>query len=547
MGDDRLVITEAGFLTEFLNQHSQRTDRPFCFIIGAGVSRSSGIATGGEMAKVWLHELYEAENFAGLSLEAWATAEQLSIEGFTLENLARFYPQLYQRRFGDYEQAGYAFLESQMEGKEPSYGYSVLSYLLSETAHRVVVTTNFDNLVADALSIHSNRFPLVIGHDTLAQYAAVELRRPLVAKIHGALGFSPKSHPDDISDLPQGWRVALARILDRYTPIVIGYEGNDGSLMGFLKSLQSHIPDRIFWCVYAPDAKGSECLQHISLEVREYVQSRRGRFVPIRGFDELMAKLLTKLREKGSVPDLYQRLQDRARQRERIYDEQQRRLADSAVEAEPLAASRDDEPVPRAGGDVMWKSASNDVLLKKAVSEIVESRKDKPWWSWANEAKDAKDDETARTTYLQGLEALPNSVDLLRDYALFLEIKLGDAAGAEEIYKRALKIDPNDAHAHAFYGNLLIRTGRPDMAEEHILKAVELQPADYYFLTIYAIFLHRVRKDMDKAEEFYERAVKFNPNHEFLLKNYANFLRQERNNPARAEELERRIKSPVTS
>src|SRR5262249_3315793 len=156
----------------------------------------SGIATGGEMANVWLRELHEAENFEDLSLQGWSTSERLGIEGFQIENLARFYPQLYQRRYGDHEQAGYAFLESQMEGKEPSYGYSVLSYLLSETSHRVVITTNFDNLVADALSIHSSRFPLVIGHDALAQYAAVELRRPLIAKIHGALGFSPKSHPD---------------------------------------------------------------------------------------------------------------------------------------------------------------------------------------------------------------------------------------------------------------------------------------------------------------------------------------------------------------
>jgi protein O-mannosyl-transferase len=117
----------------------------------------------------------------------------------------------------------------------------------------VVVTTNFDNLVADALSIHSSKFPLVIGHDALAQYAAVELRRPLVAKIHGALGFSPKSHPRDIATLSEGWRIALKKILDRYTPIGIGYEGNDGSLMGFLQSLPSDIPDRVFWCVYAPD------------------------------------------------------------------------------------------------------------------------------------------------------------------------------------------------------------------------------------------------------------------------------------------------------
>jgi hypothetical protein len=143
MGNDRRVITEAGFLTEFVNQHSQRTERSFCFILGAGVSRSSGIATGGEMANVWLRELYEAENFEGLSLQEWATPERLGIEGFRIENLACFYPQLYQQRYGDHDQAGFAFLESQMEGKEPSYGYSILlhpnsSYVLKSYAHFIM-------------------------------------------------------------------------------------------------------------------------------------------------------------------------------------------------------------------------------------------------------------------------------------------------------------------------------------------------------------------------------------------------------------------------
>src|SRR5262250_2090850 len=100
MGDDRLVITEAGFLTEFLNQHTQRPERPFCFIVGAGVSRASEISTGAEMASVWLREIYEAENFDGLSLEEWATAERLGIDEFNLSNLASFYPQLYRRKFG---------------------------------------------------------------------------------------------------------------------------------------------------------------------------------------------------------------------------------------------------------------------------------------------------------------------------------------------------------------------------------------------------------------------------------------------------------------
>ncbi|HET8669568.1 MAG TPA: SIR2 family protein, partial [Candidatus Saccharimonadales bacterium] len=338
------------------------------------------------------------------------TPERLEIKDFDLRKLANFYPQLYQRRYGGHEQSGYAFLESQMEGKEPSYGYSVLSYLLSETPHRVVVTTNFDNLVADALSIHSSRFPLVIGHDALAQYAAVELRRPLVAKIHGALGFSPKSQPHDISNLPEGWRTALGRILDRYTPIVIGYEGNDCSLMGFLGSLQDHIPDRLFWCVYAPGAKAADCLNLVSSTVRDYVQSRNGRFVPIQGFDELMAKLLTKLREKGSVPDLYQRLKDRARIREQRYDEQQRKLFEAAKVVQAVDMDTGMSSTPRPA----------DSELSKAVSQIAESRKDKPWWVWFQEAAAAPDPETKQTIYQQALAALPDSSDLHSAYASFL-------------------------------------------------------------------------------------------------------------------------------
>ena len=79
MVDNKLVITEAGFLNEFLSRHTQRPDRPFCFILGAGASRASGIPTGGEMAQAWLRELHALENLDGLSLADWATADRLGM------------------------------------------------------------------------------------------------------------------------------------------------------------------------------------------------------------------------------------------------------------------------------------------------------------------------------------------------------------------------------------------------------------------------------------------------------------------------------------
>ncbi|HET6980312.1 MAG TPA: SIR2 family protein [Pyrinomonadaceae bacterium] len=533
MGNQQLVITEAGFLTEFVNQHIQQTQRSFCFILGAGVSRSSGIATGGEMANIWLSELYEAENFDGLSLEEWATPERLGIDGFQSENLARFYPQLYQQRYGDHEQAGYAFLESQMEGKEPSYGYSVLSYLLSETSHRVVITTNFDNLVSDALSIHSSRFPIVIGHDTLAQYAAVELRRPLIAKIHGALGFSPKSHPEEISLLPEGWRNALARILDHYTPIVIGYEGNDGSLMGFLKSLPPQIPDRVFWCVYAPDA-GADCVDRVSPDVCDYVKSRHGRLVPIRGFDQLMAKLLSKLREKGSVPDLYERLKERARQRERSYDEQQRKLYEAGVSSEPVRRGKA-EPVKQ------------DSTLSRAVTDIADSRKEKPWWKWSEEASVADKNETKRSILEQGIEALPNSPQMHREYAGFLAEQAGEMDKADAHYQRSLSLDAKDPVALAFYGDFFDRHRKdPIKAESYLRRAFEIDSTDDYVITRYANFLWSMMGEMDRAEELFELALKLHPNYQYLLKTYPQFLRNVRGDEDKAIELEQRLEKSST-
>lgn len=569
MDDERLVITEAGFLTEFLNQHSQRTDRPFCFILGAGVSRVSGIPTGGEIARIWLQEIYEAENFDGLTLEAWATPERLGIPEFAINHLARFYPQLYRRRYGDHDQAGYAFLESQMEGREPSYGYSVLAYLLSETPHRVVVTTNFDNLVADALSIHSSRFPLVVGHDALAQYAAVELRRPLVAKIHGALGFAPKSRPDDIAALPEGWRTALRRILERYTPIVIGYEGNDGSLMGFLQDLPEDIPDRVLWCVYAPDAKPKDCVTRVSPEVHDYVRGRRGRFIPIRGFDELMAKLLSKLGEKGSIPDLYERLKERARQRERSYDAQQRRLFEASVPSRQADEGSTSSPTPRDA----------DRALSIAVSDIAESRKDKPWWVLYKEASDAPDADTKEAIFLQALEAHPDNESLLRGYALFLEGIRKNIDKAEEYYQRAVAVEPQDPTSLAFYAIFLERARknmekaeeyyrraleadpsdefiltryarfleefRGDMraAEDHYQRAIKAAPTDVYALRRYGEFLETVRKDMNGAEQNYQRAVEADPRSVYALRHYAKFLRTVRGNTEKADELEQRADS----
>jgi hypothetical protein len=125
-------------------------------VLGSGASFQSGIPTGDTLAMQWLEELHEMEDFNNLPLEKWATAANLGIKGFDFKKAANFYPFIYQRRFHDFREQGYAFLEDAMEEAEPSYGYSVFAQIMAGWQHKVAVTTNFDNLIADAISTYTH-------------------------------------------------------------------------------------------------------------------------------------------------------------------------------------------------------------------------------------------------------------------------------------------------------------------------------------------------------------------------------------------------------
>lgn len=178
----------------------------------------------------WLTDLND-EKEPGRPIEEWATEKNLDINGFDYSRAASFYPLIDNRRFQNDREEGYAFLENAMDHAEPSFGYSVLAQIMATKPHKVAITTNFDNLIADALSIYARKFPLVCGHESLTGYIRPDrLRRPLIAKIHRDLLLAPLSNPEEIANLGRGWTEALTKIFDVFTPIVIGHWKSDGIL-----------------------------------------------------------------------------------------------------------------------------------------------------------------------------------------------------------------------------------------------------------------------------------------------------------------------------
>ncbi|WP_434423668.1 hypothetical protein [Nannocystis pusilla] len=283
----------------------------------------------------WLGELHRRLARGGLSLEHWATAEALEIRGFSLADAAAFYSQVFARRFRQHPDEGYADLEDIMQGKDPSFGYSVLAHILAETRHKLVITTNFDNLVGEALSIFTGTAPLVCGHESLANFVHVEPRRPVVVKIHRDLLMAPMNQAAEIAALQTAWVEPLTRVFRAYTPIVIGYGGNDGSLMGFLNGLpEDAIPGGLFWCYYGPAGPPGP-------EIRRLVARHRGVLVPIEGFDELMLRLSARLR----IPLLDQVIESKARAR---VDNYRRRVEELQARLFPpaIAAAEEEEAMP---------------------------------------------------------------------------------------------------------------------------------------------------------------------------------------------------------
>ena len=506
------TITVQGFLSEFVRQDKNMPDRPFCWILGSGASVQSGIPTGGKLAMDWLKELHELEDFKNEPLEKWATEKNLGIKGFQFENAANFYPWIYQRRFHDDPDAGYAFLEKAMDAAEPSYGYSVLAQIMAGTLHKAAITTNFDSLIADALAIYTDAFPLVCGHESLTGYIRAKLRRPLVAKIHRDLLLNPLSEPGEIAKLSDGWERALKLILNSYTPIVIGYGGNDGSLMGFLKTIEP-LNGGIYWCYRA----GKEPTK----EICDVVEKHHGRLVSVAGFDELMLQLWTKLQLESPIKLATVAHEKRVREFQNQFETLNKKLKEPAKDEAAEAARA---PVREA-----------------AAAAVERLTKEEDWWAWQLKADAEPDPVKKEAIYRDGLKDFPESAGLTCYFAEFLGEFPKYYDEAEQLFRKSIKLDPNDALDICSFAQFLNEVRKAyDEAEGLFRKALELDPNGGYVACIFADFLCEVRKAYDEAEQLYRKALELDQSDPYCYVKLAEFLTDIREKYDEAEILYRK-------
>ncbi|MBI2304917.1 MAG: tetratricopeptide repeat protein [Chloroflexi bacterium] len=478
--------------SEFVMRLRGKMEDPECrftFFLGAGCSVSSGIPAAGTLVKSWLPRLKMFKTRSEDNLDEWVKKE---FPDYAPENAALSYAPVFKQLF-DSEQEQQREIEKLVEEKDPGFGYGVLAQIMShERCGRhcnFVLTTNFDNLVADALYLYTSKKPLVILHESLIGFVRLTRTSPLVIKLHGDALLAPRSTAEQTRVLDPDVEEVLIRLLRETGLVFIGYGGNDRSIAAMLHKLpRDSLPLGIYWVSSSVPNN----------DMGGWLESRHATWVQHHDFDELMLLVRNEF-ELEKHPDF-----KRFEKLEKTYSETFKSLSDK-VAAKPESAEKR--------------------TLEKAVEQA--AREFTSWIGvWLEASRYEKTDpERADQIYQEGLKKFPQSADLLGVYAGFLKTVRKDYGGAEGYYQRALEADPGYATALGNYANFLW-TIRKDYegAEGYYRRAIEADPGHATALGNYALFLWTIRKDYEGAEGYYKRALEADPGSAIKLGNYAGLL-----------------------
>jgi len=464
-------------------------DRRFSFFLGSGCSVSSGIGSAPTLVKRWLPRLKKEKTGDDSGYEEWA---QNTYPNYDKNNLALLFKTVMEELFPSAEERQEE-IETICERKAPGFGYGVLAQLMAHKDYgkhcNVVLTTNFDDMVADALYLYTYEKPLVIVHESLVGFVKIGRTRPMVVKLHGDARIFPRNTDDETDKLEVKVKSRIQTLLTETSLIFIGYGGNDQSILDILKELPANTPP---WGIYWV---GKEIPKN---ELGILLESKRAILVKHFDFDELMVIIKKEFElshpEKKRFENIFQNYFD-------TYEK-----LDKLIEKRP-------------------ESREKEIL--KIASERALDDLDKPWADLFEAIKIKNADPVkADKLYNKVLREMPNNAYAFNSYAYFLSDIRNDYDNAEKYFNKAIEIEPKDANTLGHYAHFLYKKRKAyDKAETFYKKSLEVDPENANTLGDYAIFLENIRKAYSQAENYYKKSLDIDPAHYINLNNYAIFLK----------------------
>ena len=416
------------FAEDFASRVRRNHEIRYCFVIGAGASRSSGIPTGAALVDEWLRLRFEQDcpKASRDDIKPWAEDTFKRWDNFTWDTRAAFYGRIYEWYHLD-DANGQDALRQLTHGKSPSFGYAVLARILANTNHKVVLTTNFDNLVRDAIQLHVPGEVPYIGHGREdAKFLAGHANRIRIAKLHGDIDRKNYQPRPDIGTLHEVWGEALRGIFMYYTPIFIGYGGNDPCVMEFIHEQMTinQFRARPIWAYRVdPESQASAGEDDpvrpgwpAGNAIQKFMEQHGGFWLPIPGFDELMM-LLGNALDYGNQAALIRGEADRLAQN------YERSLAETAKSLRQI----------RCRG---WCPQLPD-LADVAEQKLLGQEKGRTWNDWRVALEAAPLRAERRRLLEEAIRDLKSNPELKAYYAAFLAEEMPFASEVDTLMQEA--------------------------------------------------------------------------------------------------------------
>ena len=503
-------ILSAKRLAQLIKESNGNGER-FCFILGSGASVESGIPSGNSLEMQWMDCLMGTSDDSGTpamdAAETRRVAAALYEEkkiGHKFEVIEKawtaakkkgtipseYYFDIYKLRFHAKPRNGYSYLEKIMERCEPSLGYHTLAKLLTcdsegrdSNLNNLVITTNFDSLVEDALFLYTDKRPLVVSHESLADYIEANIQRPIVAKVHRGLLYAPFNSTETTSELKDEWRKALSYAFNTYTPIVIGYAGGDHSLMSFLEEDDTPMRNGIYWCYRARSGLPAGNIQ-------KFVEKKDGYFITIDGFDALMMEIGKTMYEDAIRPSVTEVcLKKKHDLRVQRYNEQWAELSKKPETEEVLRSmnhaeqreedARDEkdaltfEDYFRRGLRAQNENRPEDAIKAYTAALKIAPMSESVYNNRGNAYGDLGQTEKAIEDFNKAIQIAPHIARHYNNRGVVYQ-NLGEYQKAIEDYTIAIRLDPSFSYPYNNRGEAYYSIGQYQKAIEDCSKAIEL-------------------------------------------------------------------------
>lgn len=284
-------------MDEFLRSLKQNKLISHSMLLGAGASIESGVQSAYDCIWDWKRDIFISHNpalsniYKNIKLDSVKNAIQYWLD------IQNEYP----KRDSDEEYTFYAekaykipgdrnqYFQRIIDGKNPSIGYSLITFLFLKGMVKTVFTTNFDGLMVKACH-QNNVIPVEVTLESQNRIYRRESNNELLCiALHGDYKYGPlKNTAVELDRQSDKFVEALKHQLTNRNLIVIGYSGRDKSLMDALKKAYSvKGAGRLYWCGY-----GNQVPHNVESLINFIMsQGREAYYISTDGFDKTMLNI----------------------------------------------------------------------------------------------------------------------------------------------------------------------------------------------------------------------------------------------------------------